>query len=123
MYLVDTNILIYAGKGIEPYASFLSKNVKRNQVSISAITVAEYFGGLKGSQKSFNNLLEFINTIDVDIEIARIAGNYRKQSNKLKKVYLLDCIIAATAKQNNLILVTANSKDYSMKDIKVKTIV
>ena len=66
------------------------------------------------------SLIENINLYDVNYEIAVQATEYRKDFLlKQKKVFLLDCMIAATAKVNNLTLVTVNKSDYPMKDIKV----
>ena len=56
----------------------------------------------------------------MDETVAEIAAQYRQQfRRKEKQVYLIDCLIAATAKLYNLTLVTKNTKDYPMKDIKV----
>lgn len=57
--------------------------------------------------------------LEVNLEVARLAGEYRKKFLKKKRIQLLDYFLAAQAKLNNLILVTHNKSDFPMKDIKV----
>jgi predicted nucleic acid-binding protein len=43
--------------------------------------------------------------------------NLSKHAQKTGAPYLVNCMIAATAKAHGLILATENKKDYPMKDI------
>lgn len=124
MYLIDTNVLIYAHKNIKKYANFLKKEFSKDNLAISTITVSEYIAGATKKEKlAFLEFIKHIETIEVDLLTSIAAGEYRKNlSSKSKKVYLLDCIIAATCKVHNLTLVTKNAKDYPMKDIRLKTL-
>lgn len=119
-YLPDTNIFIRAAKGYFPEAEFLSKAIKDKQIMISSIVIGEFLAkaGVK-EEKTFENLLSGFSILIVDLEVARIAAKYRKRSLKTKRVYMLDCFLAAQAKLNNLILVTNNKADFPMKDIKI----
>ena len=58
--------------------------------------------------------------VEIDEQTTRTAAKYRKQySQKSKRIFLIDCFLAAQAKVHNLILVTNNRPDFPMRDIKV----
>jgi len=122
-YLPDTNILIYALSGQEPYASWLVKNVKERTIILSAIVVSEYLAGVtKDEEVAFRGILENVEVASVDSLIAQIGAGYKREYiKKSKKVWLFDCLIAATCKIYDAVLVTSDSRDYPMKDIEVVT--
>lgn len=120
-FLLDTNVLIDYLEGIEPRKSFLQKYLFEDVLYISPVTIAELRP--RTSKTDQEKLEEFIHqgkVVYVDLEIGFAAGEYRGQfATKTKKVYLIDCLIAATCKVHNLTLITNNVKDYPMKDIKI----
>jgi len=120
-YLPDTNIFIRALYGHEPEAGFLVGEISKNNIAISVIVIGEFYPKAEGAElRSFNKLLDHLSVIPLDSESAKTAGLYRKKYlRKAKKVFLLDCFLAAQAKINNLVLVTNNTTDFPMKDIKV----
>lgn len=119
-YLPDTNIFIGAAKGYSPEAKFLSNVIEKGQIMISAIVVGEFLAKADvGEEKSFEGLLSQFNVLPINIEVARSAAKYRKESFKSKRVHMLDCFLAAQAKLNHLTLVTNNKTDFPMKDIKI----
>lgn len=118
--LPDTNIFIKAAKGYLPEANFLSKAIKKKQIFISVVVVGEFLARAEAEEeKSFEELTAYFNVLPIDLEVAKIAAEYRKNSLKNTKVHLLDCFLAAQAKYHNLILVTNNKADFPMKDIKI----
>lgn len=121
MYLLDTNILIYAFNDVPPYGDWFAKHGHKNQIHLSVLTTAEFVVG--ASKDKLNKLYEIesiIPVLPINIHIAHLAGTYRKQlKHKSKIPYLIDCLIAATAKVHNLTLVTNNMKDFPMKDIRI----
>ncbi|MFH1713066.1 MAG: PIN domain-containing protein [Candidatus Jacksonbacteria bacterium] len=121
MFLVDTNILIYAALDIEPVGFLFQKWVERKQLSLSVIPVSEFLAGIKSKEElAIEPLIAQLDVWPIDLKIARIAAEYRRQfAVKSKPPYLLDCFLAATAKLHNLILVTHNTADFPMKDIKI----
>lgn len=122
IYLPDTNIFIASAKGFSPEAEFLSKIINKKQVMISSVVAAEFLARASDQeQKTFEPFLSEFKILNIDIEIARTAAEYRKQSLKTKKVHLLDCFLAAQAKLHGLTLVTNNKADFPMKDIKIIT--
>jgi predicted nucleic acid-binding protein len=120
-YLLDTNVLIEAFLGVEPPASKVRQWIESSQISLSVISVAEYLSKASAPERhSLQQLLSVFGSLPVDQHIAEIAGDYRQKfSTKSKKVYLLDCLIAATAQKHGLVLVTRNTSDYPMTDIQV----
>ena len=121
MYLPDTNIFIRALYGSHPEAEFLQKAIQDQKVAVSVVTIAEFYPKAEKDERIiFNQLIEILSVIPVDTQVAKIAGDYRgKYLRKSKKVFLLDCLLAAQAKVHQLILVTNNRQDFPMKDIKV----
>ncbi|EKD57303.1 MAG: hypothetical protein ACD_57C00349G0004 [uncultured bacterium] len=119
--LLDTNILIEAFRGTEPTASLVKKWIKEGNIAISVITVAEFLvNANKEEKEKLSLVLTKFAPLAVEQTIAEIAAEYRREySRKSKRVYLIDCLIAATAKLYNLTLVTKDTKDYPMKDIKI----
>jgi len=121
-YLADTNVLVYAFKGIEPYAGWVRKAIEQKTLFFSSIVVAEFLEGAQADEEiSLKMLLDNLETLSVDRVIAEEAAKYRKLFNrKSKKIWMSDCMIAATCKVNSLTLVTADKKDYPMDDITIK---
>lgn len=119
-YLPDTNIFIGAAKGYLPEANFLGKAIKKGQIMISPIVVGEFLTNANAEEEqSFEELISRFDISPIDIEVARTASRYRKNSLKSTRTHLLDCFLAAQAKCHNLILVTNNKSDFPMKDIKI----
>lgn len=123
LFLPDTNIFIYALSGQPPYSIWLKKLIENKKLAISAMVVAEFIGGAKETELVFfKDILNRFGVYDIDNIVAQVAGEYRNEfSKKTKKVWLIDCLIAATCKVNGLVLVTANKKDYPMTDINIQT--
>lgn len=121
MYLIDTNILIYAALNLEPIASFFNSWTEKNQLTLSVISISEFLAGATPDEsQKIEPLIEKLGALPVDLAVARVAANYRRQyTSKSKTPYLLDCLLAATAKIYNLTLLTHNVQDYPMTDIKI----
>lgn len=122
-YLPDTNIFILAIQNHEPEATLLSKLIQKQALTISAVVVAEFYGKGELPEKeevAFNKLILAFLPLSIDGETAKVAGRYRSQFlQKSKRVFIVDCMLAAQAKLNKLILVTNNKADFPMKDIKI----
>lgn len=120
MYLVDTNVLIIAAKAQEPDKSFLNKIIFQKQFILSVVSVGEFLSqASEEEERKFNRLIQNSPILEVNLEVARLAGEYRKKFLKTKRIQLLDYFIAAQAKLNDLILATHNKSDFPMKDIKI----
>lgn len=121
LFLPDTNILVYALKGIEPYATWFSDQINKNQIVISAVVIAEYLSGAnKKEEEVIAYLTSQIDVLPVDLEVSMAGAKYKRDNlKKTKKVWLSDCLIAGTCKVYNAILVTEDKKDFPMKDIRI----
>lgn len=120
-FLLDTNVILETFWGKEPTASKVKSWIEAGQIAISAVSVGEIISQASQTEKQKLRLLvSKFGALPIDQVVAEIAGSYRQQfSRKKKKVFLLDCFIAATAKLYNLKLATRNVKDYPMADIEI----
>lgn len=122
MFLPDTNILIYALSGLQPYANWLTKTIDGKKLVLSAIVIAEFLSGAtKKDEVSLKLLMDRFDTLPVDGVVAQVAAEYKKKySRKTKKVWLSDCLIAATCKVFGATLVTFDPKDFPFEEIEIK---
>ena len=123
MLLPDTNILIYAFSGLQPYANWLTKAIDERKLVLSAIVIAEFLSGAtKKDEVSLKLLMDRFDILPIDGVIAQVAAEYKKKFyKKTKKVWLSDCLIAATCKVYGVTLATFDAKDYPFEDIDIKT--
>lgn len=122
-FLPDSNIFIKASKGFEAELSFINKQIEENELIISVVVIGEFYTKATDTEKEmFDQLIARFGVLEINEEVAKLAGDYRKEFlRKSKKVYLIDCFLAAQAKLHNLILVTNNKADFPMEDIKIIT--
>lgn len=118
-YLVDTNILIYLlnSKSIKLQKKFTSKSIE--EFSVSSITVAELIYGAKKSkavEKNLNAAIKILSPfriIDFTSMDAFEYGDIRTDLElKGNIIGANDLLIAAQARRQNLIVLTANVKEY-----------
>jgi len=111
-YLIDTNILIYVSRNTIPESSnnFI-KEVFNESFKISVITEIEYLGWNKLSSEDIDTATKFIDTSEIfplSLEIKNLAIKLKQKYN----IKLADDVIAATAIQQEFILVSRNQKDF-----------
>lgn len=90
-YLIDSNILIYALKGIHEASSVISKLIDSDENKIK-----------------IDNLLGQLIRVDYNYKIEEYIINF----SKVKKIKIPDAIIAASAIHTNSVLVTRNTIDF-----------
>jgi predicted nucleic acid-binding protein len=119
-YLVDTNILIDAFRGKRGRRQLLSRVVSEgNSLACCDVTVAEIYSGMQPHEAvmtdAFLSALVWYNT---NRTIARRAGRFRfEYARQGLTLSLPDTLIAATALEHGLTLMTANRKDFPMTDL------
>ena len=118
-YLFDTNILIQCFRRSAGYLDLLASLARDNDLYISAMTRVEIIRGMQEREREATyNLLDSFETIEVSVEIANNGGElicaWRTRGVTLEDT---DALIAATAMQHNLALVTTNAKHFSMHNL------
>jgi tRNA(fMet)-specific endonuclease VapC len=122
MYMLDTNICIFALKHIPKILAALESN-KDNGFALSSITLAELEFGICNSrsvEKNRNALIAFLPTVEVLPFDENAAAEYGRIRVNLKKrgciIGLMDMLIAAHVKSAGLILVTNNIGEFGRVD-------
>jgi tRNA(fMet)-specific endonuclease VapC len=115
IYLLDTCICVALLKKSPNVIQHL-REVGTHNCKISDITMAElYFGAFKsGKEKHFNDITEISKLFEkFPIQYARKYGEIRWELEKQGlRIGDMDMFIAATALEENLILVTGNVKHF-----------
>lgn len=118
--VLDTDIVIHLlKKHPETVERFLDLFEQSVVFLLSPIVVAEvYAGAFPKEYKQVEGFFGLCEPLPLDMETARIAGQY---ANRFRKAYsgisLEDYLLAATAKRNGCGLWTGNRKHYPMDDI------
>jgi len=121
-YLLDTNILVLALRSVPKALDFLDALERRQEFAgISVVTRTEILAGMRPHEEERTMaLLDSLTNFHVDEAIADRAGRliyrYARQGIQLS---FPDALIAATALQHDLTLVTTNVKHFPMPDLRV----
>lgn len=82
---------------------------------ISVLTTAEMFAGCKPSKlEEMEEFLAIFPVLDVSNKIAKQGGIWRQQYHPSHGVGIVDALLAATALEHGLRLVTLNTKHFPM---------
>ena len=119
-YLIDTSIIVDYLRGNQQAALFLNS---QKAVTISVINAAEIYQGAK-NKKELNILKELIGhfvIIPLTANISQKALALLEEYTLSSHLLILDALIAATAIENKLTLITGNEKHFVMiKGLNVK---
>ncbi len=115
-YLIDTNsVLDYMGNKLTDNARIILADIIDNEINLSVINKMELLGFKQVEQE----IIAFVKSsviypLDDDVVERTI------QIRRKNRIKLPDAIIAATAMQNDLILVTSSISDFKkIKDLEI----
>lgn len=114
MILLDSNILIYASKADDPNNPAVIAT-QYDSVALSEISRLEVLGyhGLKGNEKSdLEQMIQRMRVLPINSLLIDSAIALRQQ----KSISLGDAIIAATAIEHGISIVTRNTADFQWID-------
>jgi len=119
--LIDSDILIDHLRKEQSALDYIRQKIDDGSpLFISVLSRIEILSGArKGEDEIIRSLFDILIPVDVDLAIADGAGEYLKKFRKSHAVSTGDAVIAATAKEMGMILVTRNIKHYPMKDIEI----
>lgn len=114
LVLIDTDILVDAGRKSAEAISFLDQLEKSSTLVISAITQMELLVGCqnKVELKALEHFLSHFNIIFLNQEITEIAIDLIRRYRLSHGLLIPDALIAATALTLDNPLATKNQKDY-----------
>jgi len=119
MYLLDTNICIYAIKNKSSHVLEIIKERSKYGIYISSLTIAELEYGIENSNRVEENriaLLKFISIFNILSFDDKDAIPYGILKAKMKKkgnmIGPIDMLLAAQALSKDLIFVTNNTKEF-----------
>lgn len=112
--LLDTDVLVEYLRGRQRAIEYLEG--LSSDPSISVISVAELFTGVKGDEEErvLKQFLLVFSILPVNEKIARLGGLYRREYRPSHGTGSADALIAATAEEDGASLVTFNRRHFPM---------
>jgi len=120
-YLLDTGVLMRHLRGRRDVVRFTRGLGRKKHVAVSAITHLELLVGAHQEEEyGTRKFLARFRPIPVDADIGQRAGHLiRQQRAKGRALGIPVAIIAATALQHGLTLVTFNPKDFDLSGLQL----
>ena len=116
LFLLDTCILIDYLRGKKGAVDFL-ESLDRPP-AISVLTISELFDGVRNEKEQIiiRDLIASLEVFEFNDVVAESGGLLRQKFYKSHGTGILDALLAATALENDLTLVTLNIKHFPMLD-------
>lgn len=110
--LLDSNIIIYAVQNHTPELLELVQSPESFASIVSYIEVLGYHALKEEDKETFQRIFETVELLDLTPEVAGLATELRQN----RRMGLGDAIIAATALEHDLTLLTRNTRDFRWID-------
>ncbi len=119
--LIDSDILIDHLRKEQSALNYIGQEIDGGSpLFISVINRIEILSGArKGEGETIQSLFDLLTPVDVDLAIADRAGDYLMKFRKSNALSIGDAVMAATAREMGMKLVTRNVKHYPMKDAEI----
>ena len=121
-YLLDTNVIIDILNDKNGRRALLLDLLNQGHVlACCPINVSEVYSGLRPREETVTEeFLQSLQYFDITWAIARRAGLLKRDySQKGKTLTISDATIAAVALQHKVTLITANVRDFPMKELTI----
>lgn len=114
--LVDTDVLIDAARGHPDAVAFLGAQHRASGVQISIISAMELIVGSRNKVElgETQRFLQPIRILPIDGNVSEAAYNFMESFTLSHGLMIPDALIAATASENDLTLVTKNTRHFQM---------
>ena len=123
VYVLDSTVLIGYLRDTPPIASDLRHRLQQGHtLATTCVNLAEVERGLRPRERqraaAFLDALRFLPT---DREAARRAGRYQADfARQGRTIHTPDALIAGTARAHGAVLLTHNTDDFPMRDLRVE---
>lgn len=121
-YILDTTLLIDHLRGRNDAQELVDALASEgHRLGVCCVSVAELYSGLgPDEQETASDLTDSLEYFEVSLGAAREAGRYRYESARRgTTLSTSDTLIAATAIEEDAILITDNIKDFPMREIRL----
>ena len=118
--LFDTDVLIDYLRGRPEAVLFVEEKVA--EACVSVMNIAELYQGVRNGNErvKLGKMLSVLPSLPITSDIAEQGGTFSRDYRPSHGCGLADCLIAATADQHGLTLVTLNPRHFPMlQDIEV----
>lgn len=118
--LLDTTVLIDVLRGRVERKTLLAELIKQGHtLATSAMNIGEVYSGMRsGEEQQTNTFLTSLICYDITAAIAQRAGVLKSRlSTSGRTRTLADMLVAATALEHTLRLLTDNTRDFAIPDL------
>ena len=120
--LLDTTVLIDAGRRHEPAYSWLQGALRGpDVVGVCAVNITEFFAGLRPNERDrWGAVVDQLTYWRMTPEIAKLAGIFQYDfARRGQRVHIGDALVAATAVTVGATIVTDNVNDFPMPEVTI----
>ncbi len=118
--LVDADVLIEALRGDREIAARVDAAAGVGPRLLSVLTAAELRAGARGDEESVDRLLSDFEPLSLELSTAEHAGRLRRRFGASHDTDLVDAVLAATALERSLALVTNNRRHFPMPGLTLR---